>query len=1002
MTVKHLDRDDQQARDPCQGATLVDSLLDLFSVHQKFPRKDVVNIYLLANTVVSELFGGEEEFIRQAAGKEDYSLFHVFEEQHGLISFIHEISMKHGFNMASTSSRSLPSLACFDAIDHALRSTSILASECSAATIELAFKLPLDRVLVIKASRDGTIVSKELFKNTGFRGLSRAASPRFATVQRDGRIPVPKVIRDNFMSIRSLYAWLDTAPVSAATGSSGKSEQVKVIKFSLYHPAPELFALPPFPPHYGPQRRLELRRQHREQVHSACKKTGRLGKTGRQHCIELRLTNRFNLVLPPEWRLALKLFPGCKVSFSGGADLGDHRFVTLEPVTDGTTVPAAGAEREPVIECSPAITKTGKLTIPKKIRDELPPFSPPEKVFLGKVDSGTGEDAGTLTLFFEQPDGTATDAVPLSKSWSFTIPPALRNAQHLFPGEKAKLALFKGGNDGHSYSISITAKQVLKTVYTTVKVPLIDDHLTSKKMKQLAWLASRDTAIIRRYLDIIEQEEEHLWYDGKEGSRLDKGKLDTFTLTSVQYNRKGKVTQGRSTVKHDLKEEFSGGITVKELKECRDVSVGMWHIHLEKLAEHDKTYWKIMSKSNYVDREDELARTLDWWENEKKTAAPCHAEDYQYNPIPRRANIGHTAFFHERDTKLTRYWLAMFNSADDKQSKQDEPHNKVNRLWLPLNPSPYHLDRLALGRTKTVKLVKHNGRWYAHFAIDIEVLSGTALSKPVAVLSIDLGIKKAAVTVLLTPDQDGKLKASNIRIHIQKTKKRKINVLDNQIASLQRKMENYREIRKSTKNVIRKLKELSGKRQRLAIQYDHELTAAIAKRVEKLEKRYTVYVAIGQLQGIRHSRRKGDGKSQQHRRLLHRWAFARVTAMLAYKLQLAGVPEHRFVDVPEGWTSKTCYKCGSTDTRRPFQSLLICNSCGANLQADINGAMNIAFKLIISLDEASLDQWLTNPFLDRKYPDRSARGAGRRSSRASAEHPPMTSRPSSGDARAYQ
>ena len=61
---------------------------------------------------------------------------------------------------------------------------------------------------------------------------------------------------------------------------------------------------------------------------------------------------------------------------------------------------------------------------------------------------------------------------------------------------------------------------------------------------------------------------------------------------------------------------------------------------------------------------------------------------------------------------------------------------------------------------------------------------------------------------------------------------------------------------------------------------------------------------------------------------------------------------------------------------RSFQSLLICNSCGANLQADINGAMNIAFKLIISIDEASLDHWLTNPFLDRIYLDRAREGCG--------------------------
>ena len=106
-----------------------------------------------------------------------------------------------------------------------------------------------------------------------------------------------------------------------------------------------------------------------------------------------------------------------------------------------------------------------------------------------------------------------------------------------------------------------------------------------------------------------------------------------------------------------------------------------------------------------------------------------------------------------------------------------------------------------------------------------------------------------------------------------------------------------------------------------------------------------------------------------------------------------------------------CYKCGSTDTDRPFQSLLECLSCGAKLQADINGAMNIAIKLIISFDEASLDQWLAKAFLEKKYslfPAREDRDAGRRNSRTKRKDgqlsvppsPSPISRPTSGVARA--
>ena len=97
----------------------------------------------------------------------------------------------------------------------------------------------------------------------------------------------------------------------------------------------------------------------------------------------------------------------------------------------------------------------------------------------------------------------------------------------------------------------------------------------------------------------------------------------------------------------------------------------------------------------------------------------------------------------------------------------------------------------------------------------------------------------------------------------------------------------------------------------------------------------------------------------------------------------------------ESWTSKTCWKCGATKTSRPFQALLICHTCGAQLQADINGAMNIGFKLIYSLDDPSLDQWLRNPPFDQNDGRNGASEAGRNSSSVTKNS--QISRPRIGD-----
>ncbi|MHA2369875.1 MAG: RNA-guided endonuclease InsQ/TnpB family protein [Candidatus Hodarchaeales archaeon] len=492
-------------------------------------------------------------------------------------------------------------------------------------------------------------------------------------------------------------------------------------------------------------------------------------------------------------------------------------------------------------------------------------------------------------------------------------------------------------------------------MFTTVQLPLMDDRLSRKKIQQLNRLTARDTTVIQRYLEIITLEEEHLWRVGWEGKRLDKIKLDALTLTSKAQKRSQKdgtvhYTQGRLTVQYDLKAQFGRRITVRELKECRDTAVEMWHAYREKVNEHERRYWRILQNPKYIDKEDQLARVLHWWATQKKPTPPCQAANYTPRKLPRRANMGITAFLQERPTKLTRSWLELYCPEQRKH------------LWLPLNPSSYHQNQLLLGPIKTVQLVKHkNKRWYAHCTIKIivpkEKSEKNSSGKPLAVFAHDLGLKKTSVAVLLT--ETGTLTKDQLWIFKQPTKQRKINALDNRIASIQRRYAAYQTQGKSTKSLTRLLKQIAEKRQRLAVQYDHELTAQIVRLVQQLTHHYTLYVALGRLKGIRRTRWKGDGGSRQHRRELHRWAFARLTAMLEYKLARIGFPLDQFRVVSEAWTSRTCSRCGTTDTLRPTQGLFLCQTCGLQLNADINGAKNIGFRLIKSLDGTSLDQWST-------------------------------------------
>ncbi|MFQ5979852.1 MAG: zinc ribbon domain-containing protein [Candidatus Heimdallarchaeota archaeon] len=716
--------------------------------------------------------------------------------------------------------------------------------------------------------------------------------------------------------------------------------------------------------------------------------------------------------------------------------------------------------------------------------------------------------------------------------------------------------------------------------YLVVKVPIIDDRLTAKKRARLEALTGRDTTIIKRYLEIIEQEEENLWAEGLEGKRLREGRLDQLTMT----------TKDRPTVPYDLKAKFGQKITTRELYECRDMALSLWHDHLTKFRKWQYIQQRLIAKA--VEREDELPYTLAWWDT-KKPARPCQSVRYKEKKIPRMGHQGKTVWFQERETTITRYWLEYYYWESRKESalrpegrgltiyrclqehgpltvqaigkhlklscwnvfchirelakhdlvtrvgtsknpschqdqsryskkvgqriyrinrnvqfaswdeeliaiyqyldqqgpmtaqqiieglatplafvherlKMLEAHKLVAqekgkrkgvvyerlrmaqahklvaqekgklektvyeklkilqahkfvarekrkrkgtgpgalfwvtsrkgpssisqkgfqercRLWLPLNPSAYHLTQLGRGEIKVVQLVKHwNKRWYAHLTIAIPEAVGVEEEKPLAVLGIDLGMDCPAAAVLVTAS------GKQCRFFKQPHKKGSLDRLSSKKASLESTIFHRQQAGTSTKNLTKAAKNIGRTRHELARQYDHELTADIARWVAEVRESYDLHVAIGRLKGIFNIRRKGDYGSQKGRKRLHNWSYGRVTKYLQEKLRRGGLPEDRLSLLSEAGTSQTCSRCGSRDTRRPSQALFLCHACGLQLNADENGATNIAFTLIHLLKEKGetpLDRWLPKAPVDKSSTSKPSGESG----------VGLTSRPQSGD-----
>ena len=156
-------------------------------------------------------------------------------------------------------------------------------------------------------------------------------------------------------------------------------------------------------------------------------------------------------------------------------------------------------------------------------------------------------------------------------------------------------------------------------------------------------------------------------------------------------------------------------------------------------------------------------------------------------------------------------------------------------------------------------------------------------------------------------------------------------------ADKERKSYSYRRILqgKGTKPARRMLKRLSGKVNRFRSDCDHVLSKQIVESVPTGS-----ILVFENLKDIRERCGRDKGKKQNGR--MHRWSFARLFELVDYKARLAGVGIEK---VDPRNTSRRCSKCGDTrKSNRKNQSHFECHACHLSLNADLNGARNIARK----------------------------------------------------------
>lgn len=453
----------------------------------------------------------------------------------------------------------------------------------------------------------------------------------------------------------------------------------------------------------------------------------------------------------------------------------------------------------------------------------------------------------------------------------------------------------------------------------SVRIPINWNNMTPRKKQRLRQIVGRDTRVICAYLGIIEQHESELLV-GRNKDRIDESKLDRLTLTAHQVNR-GK--EPRTSVPHDFKEKFQR-VSPTEFTECRQTATSSYEGYLA-----------------YRRRGRKISRPNTSMAGRR---------------IPRWIFIPYRATLVEHKTNIARWWLDVRDSLDSvKQGKRQH-----GRLLVPLKVSPFHLNQLRRGEAKALQIFVDSGRkWWVSVALRLEQSTvDRPESLPLAVLGIDLGIKKSACSTLITEK-----KVSETRYFSQKDKIKRLEKLDSLVSNLQRIIAAQRNNGEEPLGHLEKLKSLRGKRRRVAREYDRVLVKELLSYITTLSERYRLYVALGRVSGIRNIARKGNGLGNTMRGMIHRWAFARISDQLEHGLEQLGWKTKGsssiFQRIPEAWTSTMCWKCGRKGSR-PKQSLFVCR-CGFRTNADRNGSLNIArrlIKLIPSLgNENGLGRW---------------------------------------------
>ena len=238
----------------------------------------------------------------------------------------------------------------------------------------------------------------------------------------------------------------------------------------------------------------------------------------------------------------------------------------------------------------------------------------------------------------------------------------------------------------------------------------------------------------------------------------------------------------------------------------------------------------------------------------------------------------------EKPTSIFKWWLRL-------------PLHPVS-AWVPIQ-FPVNQELLMKLELRESKLIRDGDNWYVNITVQKEARLKRRYR---CVLPVDMGIRKLATTI-----EEGQPRFYGKEI--RETRGR------------------YFRLRRSVGKgrIIKKWRH----KERESVKHQvHTITRRIVDHARALN----AIIAIGDLEGIR-----DNNGSRRFNRRLSSQPFYLFKQMLTYKANWEGI---RVITVSEAYTSQTCSGCGVRGHR--VSGRFSCQNCGLAIDADVNGAWNIA------------------------------------------------------------